>query len=42
VRDLDPLYLTRELVMRGYFGHYDPPTLTDVGSAQDILRDAER
>jgi hypothetical protein len=45
VRDMDPLYLSQELTLFGYFGYFaedDPPTVADVGSAQDILRAAER
>ena len=40
--DLDPLYLCQELVMHGYFDEYYPPTLTDVGHAQDLIRQVER
>jgi hypothetical protein len=39
--DLDPLYLAQELVLFGYFPESDPPSLVDVGSAQDIVRDAD-
>ena len=42
VCDLDPPYLAQELVRRGYFSYYDPPTLVDVGGAQDIIRGVER
>jgi hypothetical protein len=40
VLDMDPLYVTQELVYFGYF--QDPPTLTDTGTALDILRVVER
>jgi len=40
--DIDPLYLAQELVMRGYFSESDPPTLVDVGHAQDLIRVVER
>jgi hypothetical protein len=40
--DLDPLYVAQELVMRGYFDENDPPTLADVGHAQDLIREVER
>jgi len=40
--DIDPLYLAQELVMRGYFEENDPPTLVDVGHAQDLIRAVER
>jgi hypothetical protein len=39
---LDPLYLAQELVYRGYFAANDPPTLVDVGTAQDLIREVER
>jgi hypothetical protein len=45
VRDMDPLYLSQELTLFGYFGYFaedDPPTVANVGSAQNILRAAER
>jgi hypothetical protein len=42
VLDLDPLHLVGELIMRGYFGYYDPLTLVNVGGAQDIIREVER
>ena len=45
VRGMDPLYLSQELTLFGYFGYFaedDPPTVADVGSAQNILRAAER
>jgi hypothetical protein len=42
VLSLDPLYLSQELVMHGYFNEYDPPTLVDVGHAQDLIRYVER
>ena len=38
---IDPLYLSQELVMRGYFREEDPPTLTDVGHAQDLIRQVQ-
>ena len=41
VLDLDPLHVVGELIMRGYFGYYDLPTLVDVGGAQDIIREVE-
>jgi hypothetical protein len=40
--DIDALYATQELVMFGYFAEDDPPTLTDVGHAQDLIREVER
>jgi len=42
VIDIDPLYISQELVMRFYFEENDPPTLTDVGRAQDLIRQVER
>jgi hypothetical protein len=42
VIDTDPLYVTQELVMFGYFDENNPPTLTDVGHAQDLIREVER
>jgi hypothetical protein len=42
VLDLDPLYLSQELVMHGYFREKDPPSLVDVGHAQDLIREVER
>lgn len=42
---MDPLYLSQELTLFGYFGYFaedDPPTVADVGSDQNILRAAER
>jgi hypothetical protein len=39
--DIDLLYLSQELVMRGYFREEDPPTLTDVGHAQDLIRQVQ-
>ena len=40
--DIDCLYAAQELVLFGYFAEYDPPTLTDVGHAQDLIRGVER
>jgi hypothetical protein len=40
--DIDPLYLSQELVMRRYFKEDNPPTLVDVGHAQDLIRQVER
>jgi hypothetical protein len=42
VIDTDCLYVAQELVMLGYFDENDPPTLTDVGHAQDLIREVER
>jgi len=42
VLDLDPLYLSQELVMFGYFADEDPPSLENVGKAQDLIREIER
>lgn len=42
VLDLDPLYVSQELVMRGYFAENNPPTLTDTGHVQDLIRQVER
>ena len=42
IRDMDPLYLSQELTLFGYFAEDDPPTVANVGSAQNILRAAER
>lgn len=39
VVEIDLLYLSQELAMRGYFGENDPPTLVDVGGAQDLIRE---
>jgi hypothetical protein len=42
---MEPLYLSQKLTLFGYFGYFaedDPPTVADVGSAQNILRAAER
>jgi hypothetical protein len=39
---MDPLHLAQELVFFEYFPENKPPTLTDVGMAQDILREVER
>jgi hypothetical protein len=36
--DIDPLYLSQELVMRGYFEEDNPPALVDVGHTQDLIR----
>jgi hypothetical protein len=41
VLDLDPLYLSQELVMFGYFADEDPPSLENVGKAQDLIREIE-
>ena len=38
---IDPLYLSQELVMRGYFAESDAPKLSDVGHAQDLILDVE-
>jgi len=42
ILELDPLYLSQKLVMHGYFREKDPPTLVDVGHAQDLIREVER
>jgi hypothetical protein len=42
VLDTDPLYATQEIVLHGYFSEHDPPTLTDAGHAQDVVRAVER
>ena len=42
VTEIDPLYLSQELVMRHYFDEHNPPTLTDVGHAVDVIREVER
>jgi hypothetical protein len=42
VIDTDSLYIAQELVMLGYFDEEHPPTLTDVGHAQDLIRQVER
>ena len=34
-------YLSRDLVLWRYFDEHDPPTLTDVEHAQDLLRQVE-
>ena len=40
--DIDPLYLSQELVLFGYFDEGTLLTLTDVGHAQDLIRQVER
>jgi hypothetical protein len=42
VIDTDPLYVSQELVMLGHFDEKHSPTLTDVGHAQDLIRQVER
>lgn len=42
ILDLDPLYLSQELVINGYFRETDPPSLVDVGHAQHLIRWVER
>ena len=42
ILDLDPLYVSQELVLAGYFRPHDPPTLVDTGGALDLLRQTER
>jgi hypothetical protein len=39
---IDPLYLSQELVMRSYFDEDTPPTMVDVGHAQDLIRQVEK
>ena len=42
VLDTDPLYVAQDLVLFGYFDDEDPPTLTAVGHALDLIREVER
>jgi hypothetical protein len=42
VTQIDPLYLSQELVLFGYFAPDDPPLLVDCGEAQDLIRQAEK
>jgi hypothetical protein len=42
VLDMEVLHVAQELVYFGYFAEEDPPTLTDTGTALDILRTVER
>lgn len=42
VLGIDPLYLSQELVYFGFFPEHDPPTLLDVGVAQDLISQVER
>jgi hypothetical protein len=42
ILELDPLYLSQELVMHSYFKESDPPTLLHIGHAQDLIREVQR
>ena len=42
VLDTDPLYVAQDLVFFGHFPENDPPSLTHVGHAQDLIRAVER
>ena len=42
VLDTDALHVAQDLVLFGYFDEEDPPTLTDVGHALDLIREVER
>jgi hypothetical protein len=42
VLEADPLHVAQDLILLGYFNYHEPPTLTDVGHAQDLIRDVER